>query len=100
MAFIVGRKPVAPTATGSSHIEPGFKNIAYVILRFADQFIAHFHFNWLAPVKLRRALIAGSRKMIVYDDIEPTEKVRVYDKGVTTNRIERDEDKEAAYRTL
>src|SRR5205085_1647500 len=58
------------------------------------------YFNWLAPVKLRRALIAGSRKMIVYDDIEPTEKVRVYDKGVTTNRIERDEDKEAAYRTL
>jgi predicted dehydrogenase len=100
MDFIVGREPVALTATGSSHIEPGVENIAYVMLRFADQFIAHFHFNWLAPVKIRRTFIAGSRKMIVYDDIEPTEKVRVYDRGVTTNRIESDSDKEAAYRTL
>src|SRR5215210_287669 len=100
MDFIVGREPVALTATGSSHIEQGIENIAYVMLRFADQFIAHFHFNWLSPVKIRRTLIAGSRKMIVYDDIEPTEKVRVYDKGVTTNRIESDSDKEAAYRTL
>jgi predicted dehydrogenase len=100
MDFLVGRDPVALTATGSRHIEPSVENIAYVMLRFADQFIAHFHFNWLAPVKIRRALIAGSRKMIVYDDIEPTEKVRVYDKGVTTNRIETDSDKEDAYRTL
>jgi predicted dehydrogenase len=100
MDYLVGREPVALTATGSSHIEQGIENIAYVMLRFADQFIAHFHFNWLAPVKIRRTLIAGSRKMIVYDDIEPTEKIRVYDKGVTTTRIERDADKEAAYRTL
>ncbi len=100
MDFLVARDPVALTATGSSHIEQGIENIAYVMLRFADQFIAHFHFNWLAPVKIRRTLIAGSRKMIVYDDIEPTEKVRVYDKGVTASRIESATDKAAAYRTL
>ncbi|HYP02751.1 MAG TPA: Gfo/Idh/MocA family oxidoreductase [Pyrinomonadaceae bacterium] len=100
MDYLVGRDAVALTATGSSHIEAGIENIAYVMLRFADSFIAHFHFNWLSPVKIRRTLIAGSRKMIVYDDIEPTEKVRVYDKGVTTNRIESDRDKEAAYQTL
>jgi len=100
MDYLVEREPVALTATGSSHIEAGIENIAYVMLRFRDSFIAHFHFNWLSPVKIRRTLIAGSRKMIVYDDIEPTEKVRVYDKGVTTNRIESDTDKEAAYRTL
>ncbi|HEV2802850.1 MAG TPA: Gfo/Idh/MocA family oxidoreductase [Pyrinomonadaceae bacterium] len=100
MDYLVARQPVALTATGSSHIEAGIENIAYVMLRFADSFIAHFHFNWLSPVKIRRTLIAGSRKMIVYDDIEPTEKVRVYDKGVTTNRIESDSDKEAAYQTL
>jgi predicted dehydrogenase len=70
------------------------------MLRFRDSFIAHFHFNWLSPVKICRTLIAGSRKMIVYDDIEPTEKVRVYDKGVTTNHDESDGDKEATYRTL
>ena len=75
--------PSALTATGSCHIEPGIENIAYVQLRFADSLSRIFHFNWLSPVKIRRTLIAGSRKMIVYDDIEPTEKVRVYDKGVT-----------------
>ena len=76
------------------------ENIAYVMLRFADDFIAHFHFNWLAPVKLRRALLAGSKKMIVYDDIEPTEKVRVYDKGVMVTRRDEKTDPEAAYTTL
>jgi predicted dehydrogenase len=100
MDFIIGREPEAVTATGSCHIERGIENIAYVMLRFADEFIAHFHFNWLAPVKIRRTLLAGSRKMIVYDDIEPTEKIRIYDKGVTTNRSFEDADREAAYRTL
>ncbi len=100
MDFIIGREPEAVTAIGSCHIERGIENIAYVMLRFSDEFIAHFHFNWLAPVKIRRTLLAGSRKMIVYDDIEPTEKIRIYDKGVTTNRSFEDADREAAYRTL
>ena len=47
--------------------------------------IAHFHLNWLAPVKVRKTLVGGTRKMIVYDDMEATEKVRVYDKGITVN---------------
>jgi predicted dehydrogenase len=84
-------------ATGSSHIEPGIENIAYVQLRFGDALIANFHFNWLSPVKIRRTLIAGSRQMIVYDDIEPTEKVRIYDKGVTRTAYTADEE---AYKTL
>lgn len=98
MDFIIEQQPEALTAIGSCHIEKGIENIAYVMLRFPDEFIAHFHFNWLSPVKIRRTLIAGTRKMILYDDIEPTEKVRVYDKGVTSNRG--DADKEAAYQTL
>jgi len=98
MDHVVGRQAVSLTATGSCHIQPGIENIAYVQLRFDDSFIANFHFNWLSPVKIRRTLIAGSRKMIVYDDIEPTEKVRVYDKGV--ERHDADADKEATYRTL
>jgi predicted dehydrogenase len=98
MDYLVGRRPVALTATGSCHIEPGLENIAYVQLRFDDSLIANFHFNWLSPVKIRRTLIAGSRKMIVYDDIEPTEKVRVYDSGV--ERKEREPDEEETYKTL
>ncbi|MDQ3649014.1 MAG: Gfo/Idh/MocA family oxidoreductase [Acidobacteriota bacterium] len=101
MDFIIDHQPEAVTATGSCHIKQGIENIAYVMLRFADEFIAHFHFNWLSPVKIRRTLLAGSRKMVVYDDIEPTEKVRVYDKGVTTSPdTSLSVDKETAYRTL
>lgn len=100
MDFIIERQPLALTATGSCHIERGIQNIAYVMLRFPEEFIAHFHFNWLSPVKIRRTLIAGSSKMVLYDDIEPTEKVRVYDKGVTTNRSVGEVDRETAYKTL
>ena len=98
MDYLIDRQPQALSAIGSCHIEPGIENIAYLIMNFGDDFIAHFHFNWLSPVKIRRTMIAGSRKMILYDDIEPTEKVRVYDKGVTTNRI--GTDREADYQTL
>jgi predicted dehydrogenase len=97
MDYLIERQPEGVSALGSCHIEPGIENIAYLVMRFDDDFIAHFHFNWLAPVKIRRTLIAGARKMILYDDIEPTEKVRVYDKGVTANRIG---DHEADYQTL
>src|SRR5437588_3427240 len=97
MDYLIEREPRAISALGSSHIERGIENIAYLVMLFPDEFIAHFHFNWLAPVKIRRTMIAGSSKMILYDDIEPTEKVRVYDKGVTANRVG---DREAAYQTL
>ncbi|MFN2480565.1 MAG: Gfo/Idh/MocA family protein [Pyrinomonadaceae bacterium] len=104
MDYLIDRRPAGVTAIGSCHVKPGVENIAYMMLLFPDEFIAHFHFNWLAPVKIRRTLIAGTRKMIVYDDIEPIEKVRVYDKGVTTTNGEGGkggiDEKEAAYRTL
>src|SRR5216684_424997 len=98
MDYLIERQPDMVSAIGSCHIEPGIENIAYLLMHFPDDFIAHFHFNWLAPVKIRRTLIAGTRKMILYDDIEPTEKVRVYDKGVTTSRV--GSDREADYQTL
>ncbi len=97
MDYLIERQPEGVSAIGSCHIEAGIENIAYLIMKFPDDFIAHFHFNWLAPVKIRHTLIAGASKMILYDDIEPTEKVRVYDKGVTANRVG---DREEAYQTL
>ena len=98
MDYLIDRQPEGLSAIGSCHIERGIENIAYLIMHFPGDFIAHFHFNWLAPVKIRRTMIAGSSKMILYDDIEPTEKVRIYDKGVTTNRV--GADREADYQTL
>lgn len=81
-SYLIGEDPVSVQAVGSAHGTDGMESIAYLHLEFVDGLIAHFHFNWLAPVKIRRTLIGGSKQMIVYDDMEPSEKVKVYDKGV------------------
>lgn len=83
--YVVDEKPVAVSATGMSHVAGEPENIAYLTLFFESKLIAHIHVNWLAPVKVRRTLIGGSNKMIVYDDLEPSEKIKVYDKGITLN---------------
>jgi predicted dehydrogenase len=83
MDFVLGAKPYAVTATGMSHVPGQPENIAYLTLFFESNLIAHINVNWLAPVKVRRTLIGGSRRMIVYDDLEPSEKIKVYDKGIT-----------------
>ena len=83
MDYVLEARPTRVSATGMSHVGRGLENIAYLTLFFADTLIAHIHVNWLAPVKMRRMLIGGSRRMIVYDDIEPSEKVKVYDSGIS-----------------
>ena len=83
--YVMPAQPCAVSASGIRHVDGEPENIAYLTLHFERPVIAHLHVNWLAPVKVRRTLIGGSRKMIVYDDLEPSEKIRVYDKGVTTN---------------
>jgi predicted dehydrogenase len=83
MDFLIGARPCAVAATGMSHLPGQPENIAYLTLMFESNLIAHINVNWLAPVKVRRTLIGGSRRMIVYDDLEPSEKVKVYDKGIT-----------------
>jgi predicted dehydrogenase len=81
--FLLPQKPVAVSATGISHVKGQPENVAYLTLYFNSSTIAHIHVNWLAPVKLRTTLIGGSKRMIVYDDLEASEKVKVYDKGVS-----------------
>ena len=83
--YVLKEKPVAVSATGMSHVLGEPENIAYLTLFFESKLIAHIHVNWLAPVKVRRTLIGGSNKMIVYDDLEPSEKIKVYDRGITLN---------------
>jgi predicted dehydrogenase len=82
MDYILPLRPYAVSATGMSHIAKQPENIAYLTLFFKNSLIAHIHVNWLAPVKVRRTLIGGNQRMIVYDDLEPSEKVKVYDKGI------------------
>ncbi|EHC10604.1 Gfo/Idh/MocA family protein [Fischerella thermalis] len=85
MDYILPSQPYAVSATGMSHVPGEPENIAYLTLFFEGNLIAHIHVNWLAPVKVRRTLIGGSQRMIVYDDLEPSEKVKIYDKGITVN---------------
>jgi predicted dehydrogenase len=82
MDYILSSKPHSVSATGMSHVNDQPENVAFLTLFFENSLIAHIHVNWLAPVKLRRTLISGSKNMVVYDDLELSEKVKVYDKGV------------------
>jgi predicted dehydrogenase len=86
MDYVLPARPVAVSATGISHLVGQPENVAYITLFFPERQIAHVHVNWLTPVKVRRTLIGGSEKMIVYDDLEPSEKLKVYDKGVTVGQ--------------
>lgn len=104
MDYLLDERPVAVSAIGMSHVPGEPENIAYLTLHFASRLIAHVHVNWLAPVKVRRTLIGGSRQMIVYDDLESSEKVKIYDKGITlsdhpTRRGERLHQMLVGYRT-
>jgi len=83
--YILDEEPVAVSATAACHFAGTQENMAHVSLFFRSSCVAHISVNWLSPVKVRSTLIGGSRKMIVYDDIEPTEKIKVYDKGITVN---------------
>jgi predicted dehydrogenase len=85
---LVAERPVSVVATGSSHTRSGLEDIAYLTLYYASDFIAHFTCSWISPVKIRRILIGGSRQMVLFDDVEPTEKVRIYDTGFTVNSEE------------
>ncbi len=80
--FLFPEAPQAVSATGMRHIAGRPETIAYLTLHYGSGLIAHCHVNWLSPVKVRRTLIGGTRKMVVYDDVEPTEKLRIYDSGV------------------
>ncbi|HEX5473142.1 MAG TPA: Gfo/Idh/MocA family oxidoreductase [Vicinamibacterales bacterium] len=92
--------PIGVSATGMGHVAGEPENIAYLTLMFPNHLIGHVHVNWLAPVKVRRTLIGGSHKMVVYDDLEPSEKVKVYDKGLTLNGENGNGNGQAKYRLL
>jgi predicted dehydrogenase len=85
MDHLLAQSPVAISATGLAHVPGEPENIAYMTMFFDGHLIAHVNTNWLAPVKVRRTLIGGSRRMIVFDDLEASEKVKVYDSGISVN---------------
>jgi predicted dehydrogenase len=79
--YLVNAKPYSVNATGISHTKNGIENIAYLTVNYTNDFIAHFSCSWTSPVKLRTVLVGGDKKMMVFNDLEPTEKIKIYDTG-------------------
>jgi predicted dehydrogenase len=97
--FLVNERPVSVSATGLSHTANGIENIAYLTLHYQSNFIAHFSCSWSSPVKIRQILIGGSKKMILYDDVEPSEKIKIYDTGYSMSTDEEKHKLLVDYRT-
>jgi predicted dehydrogenase len=82
MDYLLKEKPYAITAVGARHLKGNLENIAYITMHFKSKMLAHFNINWLSPVKVRTTLLGGEKKMLVWNDLQTDEKIRVYDKGV------------------
>jgi predicted dehydrogenase len=89
--FLIDEKPILVSAHGVSHAGNNIENIAYVTLTYKSPLIAHFHVNWLSPVKIRKTLIGGSLKMLEWNDLSPDQKIRIYDKGINLQNIKNDD---------
>jgi len=90
MQHILPDWPTAITATGMTHVAGGLENVAYITAFYPNNLIAHINVNWLSPVKVRRTLVAGTKQMIVYDDVEVSEKIKIYDRGITVTNSPED----------
>ena len=88
MDYLISEKPVAVSATGAAHFNHGMENIAFLTVYFPKNIIAHINVNWLSPVKVRTTLLCGQKKMLVWNDLEPADKIKIYDKGVDITSAE------------
>jgi predicted dehydrogenase len=84
--YVISERPYSVNATGITHTNNEIENIAYLTINYQSGFIAHFSCSWTSPVKLRTMLIGGNKKMILYNDLEPTEKLKIYDSGYNHSR--------------
>ena len=83
LLYLLGKRPVSVSANGATCVIGDIHDVAYVNMLFPDNIMAHVHVSWLDPCKVRRVTVVGSKKMAVYNDIDATEKIKIYDKGVT-----------------
>jgi predicted dehydrogenase len=79
---LIDAKPVAVSAIGQCYLRPGVEDVVFLTIIFEQNKMAHVHVSWLDPHKIRKLTIVGNKKMAVFDDMEASEKIRVYDKGV------------------
>jgi len=83
MDYLFSGKPISIAATGMNHQDLKQETVAYITAHYPTDLFLHCHVSWLSPIKIRRMIIVGTKKMVVYDDMEPSEKIRIYDKSVT-----------------
>ena len=95
--YLINESPEAIVATGEKHIN-GTENIAFITMYFPDKIIAHLNVNWLSPVKVRTTLIGGEKKMLVWNDLEADEKIKIYDKGIERSTSSNGYDLRVSYR--
>jgi predicted dehydrogenase len=96
--YLIGQPPEAIVATGSAHVN-GLTDVAYMTAYFPDRVIAHINVNWLSPVKVRTTLIGGEKRMLVWNDLEADEKIKVYDRGVQMSSREAMHEMLVSYRS-
>src|SRR6266508_5794878 len=82
VTHLIGKDPLTVQATGACHTGNHVEDVAYLTLDFGHNLIAHFHVNWLSPVKVRHMIFGGRDRMVIYNDLEPSEKLRIYDRGI------------------
>lgn len=83
LRYLLGENPEKVETIAEAYVQKGIEDSAYINLRFKNKTMANIHVSWLDPCKIRRTTIVGSKKMLVYDDLEPNEKIKIYDKGVS-----------------
>jgi predicted dehydrogenase len=98
MDYVIRERPSAVVATGERHLN-GLEDVAFITVYFPQNIIAHINVNWLSPVKVRTTLIGGEKKMLVWNDLEADEKIKVYDKGVQITKPENVYDLLVSYRS-
>jgi len=98
MDYLLNTRPVSLCAHGACHFNHALEDVAYLVLYFEDNLIAHFHLNWLSPTKIRSTIIGGEKKMLFWDDMDPENKIRIYDKGVEVKDSEKVYDMLYSYR--
>ncbi len=97
--YLLGSTPRSISAWGCAHADPAIEDMAYVNVDYGERLMASFHVNWLSPVKVRQMIVAGSRKSVIFNELNPSEPVKVYDRGIEVSAAEEAQRLRVGYRT-
>lgn len=97
--FLIGTPPRSISAWGCAHANSEIEDIAYVNVDYGEKLMANFHVNWLSPVKVRQMIVAGSRKSLIFNELNPSEPLKVYDRGIELSEMEESHRLRVGYRT-